>query len=117
MADDNKDLGDEAKGALDSNRPDNGKTVAIIAHITLIGWIIALVMNNQNKTEFASYYIRQTLGIWIFMFVFSFIPIVGCFAGVFGLVLIILSVINAAGDKMIPTPVVGEYFQDWFKGI
>ena len=34
---------------------DNGKTVAIIAYITVIGWIIALVMNNKDKTELGSY--------------------------------------------------------------
>lgn len=37
------------------------KTVAIISHITIIGWIIAVVMNSNKKTEFASFYIRQTL--------------------------------------------------------
>ena len=42
---------------------DDGKTVAIIAYITLIGWIIALVMNNGNKTVLGSYHIRQSLGI------------------------------------------------------
>ncbi len=42
---------------------DNGKTVAIIAYITLIGWIIALVMNNGNKTALGSYHVRQSLGI------------------------------------------------------
>ena len=44
---------------------DNGKTVAIIAYITVIGWIIALVMNNKDKTELGSYHIRQALGIFL----------------------------------------------------
>ena len=42
---------------------DNGKTVAIIAYITLIGWIIALIMNNGNKTALGSFHVRQSLGI------------------------------------------------------
>ena len=39
------------------------KTIAIVAYLTIIGWIIALVMNNNNKSEFASFHIRQSLGI------------------------------------------------------
>ena len=31
----------------------DGKNVAIIAHLTIIGWVIALVMNGSNKTETA----------------------------------------------------------------
>jgi ElaB/YqjD/DUF883 family membrane-anchored ribosome-binding protein len=112
-----KDFKDNVKETFASNNPDSGKTVAIIAHITFIGWIIAILMNNGNKTELGSYYIRQTLGIWIVILLFSFIPIVGCFAGIIGLVLIVMSVINAAGEKMVPTPLVGEYFQDWFKSL
>ena len=132
MADGNKDFGkdfaddakkaaddfkEEVKKTFDPNSPDNGKVVAIIAHLTIIGWVIALIMNSQNRTEFGSFYIRQTLGIWLLTFVLSIIPIVGCFAAVIGIVLIIMSLINAASNKMDPTVVVGEYFQDWFKSL
>jgi ElaB/YqjD/DUF883 family membrane-anchored ribosome-binding protein len=112
-----KDFKEDVKETFDPNNPDSGKTVAIIAHITFIGWIVAIIMNNSNKTELGSYYIRQTLGIWILTILLSIIPIVGCFTWLIGLVLIIMSVINAANEKMVPTPVVGEYFQDWFKGL
>jgi len=123
-----KDFGDKAKEApnefeedanktFDPNNPDSGKTVAIIAHITFIGWIVAIVMNSQDKTEFGSFYIRQTLGIWIFMMVLGFVPIIGCFAGLIGLVLLILSIIGAANGKVSPTVGVGHLFQDWFKSL
>lgn len=35
------------------------KNVAVIAHITLIGWVIALIMNSNKKTEFGSFYINK----------------------------------------------------------
>ncbi|PKA98712.1 hypothetical protein B0O79_2401 [Flavobacteriaceae bacterium MAR_2009_75] len=108
---------EEAKQTFDNSGPDSGKMVAIIAHITAIGWIVALIMNSQNKTEFGSYYIRQTLGIWLLTIVLGLIPIVGCFAAIIGLVLIVMSLINAANDKMVPTAGLGDYFQDWFKGL
>ncbi len=36
----------------------DAKTKAIVAHLTPIGWIIALVINMGQKEEMASYYIR-----------------------------------------------------------
>lgn len=40
-----------------------GKNIAIIAYITIIGLIIAFVMNNDKKDAFASYHIKQSLGL------------------------------------------------------
>ncbi len=112
-----KDFQEDVKNTFDPNNPNSGKTVAIIAHITFIGWIVAIIMNSQNKTEFGSYYIRQTLGIWIIAILLNFIPIVGCFASIICIVLIVISLVNAANDKMVPTVGVGQLFQDWFKSL
>lgn len=111
------EFADDVKQTFDPNNPDSGKTVAIISHIAPIGWIVALIMNSQNKTEFGSFYIRQTLGIWLLTIVLTFIPIVGCFAAIIGLILIIISLVNAANNKMVPIAGLGTYFQDWFKGL
>ena len=43
----------------------DAKIKAIVAHLTPIGWIIALVVNMNRKEEYASYYIRQTLGLYL----------------------------------------------------
>ncbi len=59
-----KEFANEAKETFTEISKD-GKNVAIIAHLTLIGWVIALIMNNGNKTELGSFYIRQVLGIII----------------------------------------------------
>lgn len=94
----------------------DGKTKAIVAHITLIGWIIALVMNSQQKDEFASFYIRQMLGL-IILNLFWIIPILGWIIGILAFVLWILSIIGAASGQQKLVPVVGQYFQDWFKAL
>jgi len=94
----------------------DGKTKAIVAHITLIGWIIALVLNSQEKDEYASFYIRQMLGLLIISFL-GFIPFLGIIFGIAGLVLWIISLIGAASGEMKTLPVVGQYFQDWFKSL
>jgi uncharacterized membrane protein len=95
----------------------DGKTKAIVAHITIIGWIIALVINSSEKDEFASYYIRQLLGIYLLGLVLTFIPIIGWLASVVVLVFWILSLIGAIQGEKKETPWLGKYFQEWFKAL
>ena len=94
----------------------DGKTKAIVAHITLIGWIIALVLNSQEKDEYASFYIRQMLGLLIIGFL-GIIPFLGFIIGIAALVLWIISLIGAASGEQKLVPIVGQYFQDWFKSL
>ena len=95
----------------------DGKNIALIAHITLIGWIIAIVMNSNSKNEFASFYIRQMLGLMIIAFILSFIPFVGWILNIGMLVLWIISLMGALNGEKKLTPGVGAYFQDWFKSM
>ncbi len=95
----------------------DGKTKAIVAHITYIGWIIALVINSSQKDEIASFYIRQLLGLYLFGLVITFIPVINIIGWIIVLVFWILSLIGAVNGEMKETPIVGKYFQDWFKGI
>ena len=39
------------------------KHIAVIAYITIIGLIIAFVMNNDKKAAFPTYHIKQSLGL------------------------------------------------------
>jgi len=98
----------------------DGKTKAIIAHITLIGWIIAQILNSSEKDEFASYYIRQTLGIWLFgivSVVMSIIPIVNILGWIITFIFWLLSLISSMQGEKKEVPIAGKYFQDWFKGL
>lgn len=95
----------------------DGKTKAIVAHITFIGWIIALVLNSSEKDEFASYYIRQLLGIYLLGFVLYIVPVIGWIISIIVFIFWLLSLIGAIQGEMKETPVVGKYFQDWFKSL
>ena len=95
----------------------DGKNVAIIAHLTLIGWIIAMVMNSSNKNELASFYIRQMLGLMLVAFLLSFVPVVGWILNLGMLALWIISLMGAFEGQKKLVPIFGEYFQDWFKSV
>jgi len=103
-----------------SSEEDNSKTVSILAHITFIGTFVALIMNNQKKTEFGSFYVRQTLGLLILNLIGFFtveIFFIGLIILVFDFVVWIISLVNAINNKTTPIPVYGNMFQKWFKGL
>ncbi|MEP6794644.1 MAG: hypothetical protein ABJB16_09985 [Saprospiraceae bacterium] len=98
------------------------KTKSIVAHLTLIGWIIALVMNQTDKGPNTSYYLRQMLGLTV-LGVLSWlvgmvpIPYLSMIFSILILVLWVLSLVSALSGQQKPVPVVGEMFQQWFKSI
>ena len=106
---------------------DQAKTIAIISYITLIGWVIALVMHNneQNKSELAAFHLRQSLGLmllWIAGYiVLALIPFFGWALipiwAILMLILVVLGIISAANEEQKTLPVVGEFFQKTFSGL
>jgi len=100
------------------------KTIAIIAYLTIIGLVIAFLLNNDKKHEFSSYHIRQSMGLVLcsaVLFIIGMIPILGwivSFLGsIFLVILWVLGLINAINNQIKPVPVLGNYFEEWFKNI
>ncbi len=92
------------------------KTIAIVAHITIIGWVVALILNQNEQSSFGAFYIRQTLGLML-MSLLAWIPLLGWLVGLVCIILWVVSLIQAASEKAEPLPIVGEYFQQWFASI
>jgi uncharacterized membrane protein len=100
----------------------DAKVKAIVAHLWWIGWVIALVVNMNQKEEYASFYIRQSLGIWIAgigVSVLSVIPFFGWIVAIAGgitlFVFWLMSLIWSISGEMKTVPWIGGYFQDWFR--
>lgn len=107
-----------------SQTASQGKTIAIIAYITIIGLIVAFVMNNEKKDTYASYHIKQSLGLGLSglaFFIIGIIPILGWLISFLGSFLIIflwiMGLINAVNNKEQPVPLLGKKFEQWFKNI
>jgi uncharacterized membrane protein len=101
----------------------DAKTKAIISHLFVVGWIVALIINMNNKEELASYYIKQNLGIIIMAIalrVLTVIPIFGTVLWILGGLLVfvfwLMSLLWSIQGEMKPIPLLGEKFQEWFKG-
>ena len=102
----------------------DAKTKAIVSHVFLIGWVIALVINMNQKEEYASYYIRQNLGLLLVGFALSIIapiPLIGWIIGTVGGIVFfifwLMSLIWSISGEMKPIPWLGLQFQDWFKAL
>lgn len=101
----------------------DGKTMAIISYITIIGTVIAFVMNQNRHNYFASFHIRQALGIFLTGLVVNFLQRYIDFdwvdlalsAGVF--ILWIIGLIGAIQGEEKRVPLLGDQFQEWFRNI
>ena len=95
----------------------DGKTKAIVAHIYWIGWVIALVLNSNDKDELTSFYLRQLLGLFLFSIVIAFVPVINIFGWITTFIFWLISLLGAVNGERKEIPLVGNLFQDWFKGI
>lgn len=94
----------------------DARTKAIISHLTFVGWIVALLINNDNREEFTSFYLRQTLGIHLLSMAVSWVPVVGWIIAMIIFAFWILSFVYSIQGQMKIIPF-GEYFQDWFRAL
>ena len=99
------------------------RTIAIISYLTLIGFIVAIVMNGTRKTRLGSFHLRQMLGMALTATagaICGVVPILGWivwFLVVIGLfVLWIMGLLSAVRGDMRPVPILGEHYQRWFAG-
>ncbi|HRH69685.1 MAG: hypothetical protein JNL43_01915 [Flavobacteriales bacterium] len=101
------------------------KTVAIVAYLSLIGFIIAIVLHGQKKTALGAFHLRQVLGIfltgfvgWVCVMILMFVVIGVFLAPVVWVLLIIMWVmglIAAINGQQKPVFLLGEKYQEWFK--
>ncbi|MEN0003581.1 MAG: hypothetical protein AAF798_05535 [Bacteroidota bacterium] len=99
------------------------KVVSIISYLTIVGWIVAMILN-RPKSELASFHIRQSLGILLLFTACSIIavvPFIGWLiwaaGSLLGVLLWVVGMIGAIKEETEPVPILGVYFQDWFKGV
>lgn len=100
------------------------KSIGIISYITIIGLIVAFVMNNEKKQAFAKFHIKQSMGLAITgvaLWAVSLIPILGWIIIIPGMLALIIlwfiGLFNALNGQTKPIPVLGNLYQKWFSNI
>ncbi|REE82072.1 putative membrane protein [Lutibacter oceani] len=107
---------------MENQTVNEGKTMAIISYFWWLGLIIAFIMNNSKKNTFASFHIRQMIGLLLLNVGVSLIykyvgSSIGMLLGLGTFVLWVIGLIGAFQGEEKRVPLLGDLFQDWFKSI
>lgn len=97
-----------------------GRTIAIVAYLTLVGALIAVTMNAETKHAFGRFHCRQAFGLHISFLglalfsssAFNFFAWAGLYLMYFSLW--IYGFLGALTGKEHRIPYIGNYFQKWF---
>ena len=102
---------------------EKGKSIAITSYILVVGVLIAMSMNAEDKNQFATFHIRQSLGLSITFVSLGLIisnfnsPAISISMYLFISVLWIYGIFSAINGQTRPIPLLGNLFQKWFKSI
>lgn len=108
---------------MDHNIIKEGKTAAIISYILIVGPLIALSMNSESKNKYASFHIRQGLGLTLSFIILgvsiSYFEnlIIAASMWIFISILAIYGIFSAANGSTKPLPILGIIFQKTFKSL
>ncbi len=109
---------------MENNNIEKGKTVAITSYILIIGVFIAMSMNSgEEKNSFASFHIRQALGLSLTFISLGLIisnfdnPMITFSMWIFLSVLWTYAIFSAINGETKPIPLLGKYFQKWLESI
>ena len=103
---------------------EKGKTAAITSYILIIGVLIAMSMNSgEEKNSFASFHIRQALGLSLIFISLGLIIsnfdslMISISMWIFLSVLWTYGIFSAINGETKPIPLLGNYFQKWLGNI
>jgi len=108
---------------MDKETINQGKSIAITSYIFIVGVLIALSINSENKNPFASFHIRQGLGLTLTFFTLGLTVshfnniMIAAPLWIFISVLTMYGIFTAARGEITPLPLLGKLFQKWFKNI
>ena len=103
---------------------EKGKTAAITSYILIIGVFIAMSMNSgEEKNSFASFHIRQALGLSLTFISLGLIisnfdsPMISISMWISLSVLWTYGIFSAINGDTKPIPLLGNHFQKWLVNI
>jgi hypothetical protein len=100
-------------GAVPPVATTEDKTVAILSYITLLGFIAAIIIHSNKKTQLGAFHLRQALGLILTSFL-CIIPFLNIVIAICLLVMWIMGLMAAIKGEMKPTVILGSQYQKWF---
>ena len=108
---------------MTENEIQEGKTLAFVSYLTIIGTLIAFFMNQDRRNAFISFHIRQALGLWLLEMALGYViggfdnwMITISFWTFFG-ILFIYGALGALTGRLNSVPLLGSLFQKLFASL
>ncbi|GGW62454.1 hypothetical protein DFQ11_102387 [Winogradskyella epiphytica] len=108
---------------MNNKTVEEGKTLALVAYLTLLGTLISFFMNQEKRNPFTSFHIRQGLGLGLTYILLGFLVssfdsfVISMSFWLFFAVLYIYGIFGAITGKLNKIPLLGDFFQNFFKPI
>jgi len=108
---------------MDAKTIEEGKSAAITSYILIVGVLIAMSMNSETKNSYASFHIRQALGLTLTFISLGLIisnfdsMMISLPMWIFVSVLWSYGIFSAIKGETKPLPLLGNYFQKWLNSI
>ena len=88
------------------------KVVAILSYVTLIGWLAAIVLHGGHKSNFASFHLRQSLGLIITGALLALIPLIGWLLNVAVCLAWLYALCHVVQGHKKKVPLLGDFCQE-----
>ncbi|WP_179008276.1 hypothetical protein [Winogradskyella forsetii] len=108
---------------MDHTTIEEGKTMALVAYLTLLGTLIAFFMNQDKRNPFTAFHVRQGLGLGLLYIIIAFVVssldsmMASMSFWIFFSVLYLYGIYGAITGKLNKIPMLGDFFQNFFKSI
>lgn len=108
---------------MNDNTVNEGKNLALVAYLTLIGTLIAFFLNQEKRNAFTYFHIRQALGLGLLYIAMGYIissldsMMVSVSFWIFFAILFLYGILGAISGKTNKIPILGDYFQNLFKSL
>lgn len=108
---------------MQNSAAEQGKGMAIVSYLTLIGTLIAFFTNRDERNPFVSFHVRQALGLWLTQMLLGYFIsafnswMISISFWVFIMILILYGIVGAMNGKYNEVPVLGPFYQNIFSSI
>ena len=108
---------------MDEQTIEEGKTLGLVAYLTLFGTLIAFFMNKDKGNPFTAFHIRQGFGLGLLYIIIGFAItafdswMITYSFWIFFSVLYVYGIFGAVTGNLNKIPLLGDLFQNVFKSI
>lgn len=87
------------------------KCVALIGYFSLLGWVVAMIIYDKKHSDFASFHLRQSIGLIITGSMLLLIPLIGWVLNLGIIYLWALGFYSAMKEQEYKVPLLGDFYQ------